>query len=89
MGRLERKEVILMGDCNGHVGILGEEIHRNEELVIKFMESCEHENLNLSRGSKHATWERRGQKVAIDFRSWGGLCEHSLLYMGNHHQHRG
>ena len=61
------EKVMVMGDMNGHIGILGEEVNENGQLLIEFTEEMNLENLNVTIGNGEATWNARGQKSAIDF----------------------
>ncbi|KAF2343370.1 Endonuclease/exonuclease/phosphatase [Trinorchestia longiramus] len=62
-----RFPVIVMGDMNGHVGILGEKVNENGRKLIDFCEGNEFENLNLTIGNGLHTWENKEWKAAIDY----------------------
>ena len=60
------EQVIVMGDMNGHVVILGEPVNANGQLLLDFMEENELENLNMTIAEGKVTWYGRGNKLAID-----------------------
>ncbi|KAF2347320.1 Endonuclease/exonuclease/phosphatase [Trinorchestia longiramus] len=62
-----RFPVIVMGDMNGHVGILGEKVNENSHKLIDFCEGNEFENLNVTIGNGLHTWESKEWKAAIDY----------------------
>ena len=63
-----REEVIVMGDMNGHIGLLGEKINNNGELLLDFCEENELEILNFTRVEWKPTWRGNdGKKSAIDY----------------------
>ena len=61
------EEVMVLGDFNAHIGILGEKVNKNGELLLDFMEGAELINLNLEMGIERATWEKGGKKSTIDY----------------------
>ncbi|KAF2345282.1 Endonuclease/exonuclease/phosphatase [Trinorchestia longiramus] len=61
-----RFPVNVMGDMNGHVGILGEKVNENGHKLIDFCEGNEFENLNVTIGNGLHTWESKGWKAAVD-----------------------
>ena len=65
----EEEEVILMGDMNAHIGLLGERINRNGVKLLQFAEESGMEILNQTWGEARATWVRPGeeQRSAIDY----------------------
>lgn len=34
----QQEQVIVMGDINGHIGVLGEEVNRSSNLLLEFAE---------------------------------------------------
>ncbi|KAF2345520.1 Endonuclease/exonuclease/phosphatase [Trinorchestia longiramus] len=62
-----RFPVIVMGDMNGHVGILGEKVNENGCKLIDFCEGNEFQNLNVTIGNGLHTWESKEWKAAIDY----------------------
>ncbi|KAF2344204.1 Endonuclease/exonuclease/phosphatase [Trinorchestia longiramus] len=62
-----RFPVIVMGDMNGHVGILGEKVNETGRKLIDFFEGNEFENLNVTIGNGLHTWESKEWKAAIDY----------------------
>lgn len=67
MGKFQGEEIIIMGDFNSHIGILGEGVNTNGNMLLDFMEEKQLENLNLTMAEGRVTWEQRGTKSAIDF----------------------
>ena len=59
-------DVILMGDMNGHVGILGEPINKNGELLLSWCDTWELNILNQNSDNGWVTWERGDSKSALD-----------------------
>ena len=49
------ESMIVMGDMNGHIGILGEEVNGNGQLLLDFAEVNELEILNLTMGEGKVT----------------------------------
>lgn len=62
-----QEQVIVMGDMNGHISILGEEINRNGTLLLEFVEEYDSEILNLTIAEGRVTWAERGRESAIDY----------------------
>ena len=63
-----RGDLMIMGDLNGHIGLLGEEINGNGQLILDFCKEEELEILNLTRIEGAATWRGRdGARSAIDY----------------------
>ena len=71
VGRLtkehKRDQVIVMGDMNGHIGILGENINGNGELLLSFAEENDLEILNVTMAEGRVTWRKNMCKSAIDY----------------------
>ena len=68
--KYQNEKVMIMGDFNGHIGILNERISRNGELLINFASENNLEITNLTKAIGKITWERKGnidQKSAIDY----------------------
>ena len=61
------ENVIVMGDMNGHIGLLGERINQNGEMLIEFTDEMGLENLNETLAKGRVTWCVRGQESAIDY----------------------
>ena len=59
-------DIILMGDMNGHVGILGEPINKNGELLLSWCETWELNILNQNSDNGWIMWERGDSKSALD-----------------------
>ncbi|KAK8402452.1 hypothetical protein O3P69_000692 [Scylla paramamosain] len=65
-----------MGDMNAHVGILGEQVNRNGEMLGEFVDELELENLNVTLAEEHVTWSAREQQSAINYMLVNGrMCE--------------
>ncbi|KAF2345824.1 Endonuclease/exonuclease/phosphatase [Trinorchestia longiramus] len=62
-----RFPVIVMGDMNGHVGLLGKKVNENWCKLIDFCEGNEFENLNVTIGNGLHTWESKEWKAATDY----------------------
>ena len=62
-------ETIIMGDMNGHIGILGEKINENGKLLLTFTEENDLEIGNLTKAIGKVTWQRKGgtERSAIDY----------------------
>ena len=60
------EDLILMGDMNGHVGILGEPINKNGELLLAWCENWDMNILNQNSDNGWITWERGDSKSALD-----------------------
>ena len=59
--------MIVMGDMNAHVGILGEQVNRNVETLGEFVDEMDLENLNETLAEGRVTWCARNQESAIDY----------------------
>ena len=61
-------EIVVMGDFNGHIGLLGERINMNGQLLLDFSEETNLEIINMTRLDGKATWKGRdGVRSAIDY----------------------
>ena len=65
----KEKSILIMGDMNAHIGILGEKINKNGELLLAFTEENDLEIGNITMAKGKVTWSRKGgkEKSAIDF----------------------
>ena len=52
----KNEKVLIMGDMNGHTGILGEAQNSNGKLLLEFAEEKELEILNHTIGQGSITW---------------------------------
>ena len=59
-------DVIIMGDMNGHIGILNEQINANGEKLLRFMDETDLENLNVTMAEGKVTWKSKEHESAID-----------------------
>ena len=67
IGKFDDEEVLIMGDMNGHIGILSERVNANGERLLKFMDEADVENLNVTMADGKVTWRARENESAIDF----------------------
>ncbi|KAF2367636.1 Endonuclease/exonuclease/phosphatase [Trinorchestia longiramus] len=65
--KFSRFPVIVMGNMNCHVSILGEKVNENWCKLIDFFEGNEFENLNVTIGNSLDAWESKEWKAAIDY----------------------
>jgi hypothetical protein len=65
--KFENEKSIVLGDMNGHMGLIGEEINRNRKLLIEFANEYNLEILNETIAEGKITWSARGQESAIDY----------------------
>ena len=74
------KEILIMGDMNGHVGILGEKINKNGELLLQFSEECDLEIGNITKAKGKVTWRKKGgkEKSAIDYILMNNRIRHRI-----------
>lgn len=61
------ERVIVMGDMNGHIGVLGEEVNGNGQLLLDFVEANELEILNVTMAEGRVTWCGRESESVIDY----------------------
>ena len=61
------ERIIVMGDMNGHIGILGERINENGELLRGFCEEMRLEIFNETIANGRITWQSRDSTSAIDY----------------------
>ena len=60
------ERVIVMGDMNAHIGMLGERMNRNGEMLAEFASDTDLENLNETLAEGRVTWRARERESAID-----------------------
>ena len=67
--KYKKEKILVMGDMNAHIGILGEKIDKNGQLLLDLVEDKELEIGNLTIAEGKITWERPGgkEKSAIDY----------------------
>ena len=58
---------IVMGDMNAHIGVLGERVNGNGELLLQLAEDEAIEILNNTIAEGRVTWSARGLESAIDY----------------------
>ena len=63
----KEEKVLVMGDMNGHIGLLGEEQNVNGKLLREACEKMNLEILNETIAEGRITWQRKGMKSAIDY----------------------
>ena len=58
-----------MGDMNAHIGILGEKVDKNGELLLKISEDMDLEILDITEAIGKVTWKRKNsnETSAIDY----------------------
>ena len=59
--------VMILGDMNGHTGILDEAINNNGNLLMEFAENYDLEILNHTISQGRVTWKERLSESAIDY----------------------
>ena len=64
---LGNKKIIIVGDMNGHTGILGEKVNRNGERLLEFAEINGFEILNHTIADGKITWVGNSFESAIDY----------------------
>ena len=69
INKYKEEEIIVMGDMNAHIGILGEKIDRNGELLLQLSEDMNLEILNITTAIGKITWKRKNSNEisAIDY----------------------
>ncbi|KAF2354079.1 hypothetical protein FHG87_015163 [Trinorchestia longiramus] len=65
---------IVMGDMNGHVGILGKKVNENGHELINLCEGNEFENLNVTIGNglyvlKSKEWKAAIEDVLVNYKA--------------------
>lgn len=74
-----REKAVVMGEMNGHVGVFGERMKWNREMLDDSVDEMNLENLSV-------TWRARDQKSAIDYVSVNGIireCVSRVLIDGD------
>ena len=61
------ERIIVVGDINGHVRILGEEVNRNGMLLHDACNNMLLEMLNETIAEGRVTWQGREHRSAIDY----------------------
>ena len=69
INKYKEEEIIVMGDMNAHIGILGEKIDRNGESLLQLAEDTSLEILNITTAIGKITWRRKNSNEisAIDY----------------------
>ncbi|KAF2345643.1 Endonuclease/exonuclease/phosphatase [Trinorchestia longiramus] len=62
-----RFPLIIVGDMNGHVGMLSERVNENGRKIIDSRKGNEFENVNVTIRDNLHTWESEEWKTAIDY----------------------
>ncbi|XP_063861825.1 uncharacterized protein LOC135101590 [Scylla paramamosain] len=75
------ERVLIMGDMNAHVGILGEQVNRNGKMLGEFVDELELENLNVTLAEGRVTWSAREQESAIDYMLVNGRMREIVSHM--------
>ena len=79
--RFAGEKVMIMGDMNAHLGMLGERINRNGEMLAEFIDEMSLENLNETVAEGRVTWNARNQESAIDYVLVNGKMRESVARM--------
>ena len=67
MDRYTKEKIVIMGDMNAHIGILGEKINNNGKRLLEFTENQNLEILNSTIARGKVTWSSGNSKSAIDY----------------------
>ena len=65
--KFKDERLIVMGDMNGHVGVLGENVNVNGQMLLDFAEAQDLEILNVTIAEGRVTWSGRDSESAIDY----------------------
>ena len=65
--KYSNERVLIMGDFNGHTGVLGERVNKNGEMLMNFAEGAHMEVLNHTIAVGKITWQNRLFESAIDY----------------------
>ena len=61
------EKALVVGDMNGHIGLLGERMNANGRMLREVCEDLSLEILNETIAEERVTWCRHGQQSAIDY----------------------
>ena len=76
------ERVIVMGDMNAHIGVLGEQMNRNGAMLVEFTGEMDLENLNETLTEGCVTWSARKLKEsAIDYMLVNGRMRETVRCM--------
>lgn len=75
------EKLMVMGNVNVHIRILGERMNQNSEMVNEFVYDMTLENLNETLAEGRITWRAREQESAIDCVLVNGKIRESVLRM--------
>ena len=75
------ERMIVMGDMNAHIGLLGERMNRNGEMLAEFVDEMNLENLNETLAEGRVTWRARNQESAIDYMLVNGRMREAVTRM--------
>ena len=73
--------MMVVGDMNAHLGMLGEPMNQNGEMLAEFIDEMNLDNLNETLAEGHVTWSARNQESAIDFVLVNGKMRESVTRM--------
>ena len=65
--RFAQEGIIIMGDMNGHVGVLDEDVNGNGQRLLDFAEAERFEILNMTIGHEQATLSQNGRGYVVDY----------------------
>ena len=65
----KEQEIIIMGDMNAHIGLMGERIDKQGELLLRLADERDMEITNITIAEGKVTWQRPNseEKSAIDY----------------------
>ena len=75
------ERMIVMGDMNAHIGMLGERMNRNGEMLCEFTNEVNFENLNETLAEGRVTWSAGNQESVIDYVSVNGGMRETVSRM--------
>ena len=75
------EKVMIMGDMNAHLGMLGEQMNQNGEMLAEFIDEMNLENLNETLAEGRVTWNARDQMSAIDYVLVNGRMRENVARM--------
>ena len=75
------ERILIVGDMNGHIGLLGEGMNDNGRLLREVCKEMNLEILNETIAEGKITWRSRGQKSAIDYALLNGKAREKVVSM--------
>ena len=65
VNKCKDEQVVVLGDMNGHIGLLGEEENRNGKMLREASERMNLEILNETIARGRVTWQARRQSLLL------------------------